>query len=468
MGVVAVTPPPQERFRALKYFPRALGEGEGGALAGLGPRTFEIRGLAVRSDRRGGGRVAAALCYAALESAARMGADGFVAMAISSSEAMYRRAGFELACSAESSDAVSCGLASYRLMFGEGRRVLRNAARFQRALSSFEWQVEGPAMGAEHGSSSEACGALACDVLDAWFPPSPAALEAIAGAPANRTPETGAWSLASLVERRRGLLPGSAVAGCGSSELIHALFRALRPLTVAVREDAYSEYRYAAELYGAAIVGPGAPRFDAKVIVNPNNPTGETVPASAIAAEAAARPDSWLVVDETYSDFAAGGASSVERLHLPNVIVVKSLSKCWGLSGVRAGYLACNAPSLVERIRREQPPWTVSNAAAAAAAAALSGESAEYYSRMWLETHRERSLLALELRRAGVRTLTGPANWVTLPDASRADIEAWKASGVRVRKMHPAGARVTVLPRHRARIVRTLGAPAVGGAALFR
>jgi histidinol-phosphate/aromatic aminotransferase/cobyric acid decarboxylase-like protein len=478
VGVVALTPPPVARFRALKYFPGFL-EGflEGSQTeypaeppreSPAADRTFEIRGLAVRADRRGTGRVAAALCYAAIETASRMGAEGFVAMAIDSAQAMYLRAGFVFAerdavAERDTGAVVTCGRTSYRLMVADAGAVLRSATILQRALASFEWRVEGPALGAEHGSSSEAGGSLACDVLDAWFPPSPAALAAIAAAPANKTPETGAWSLASAVERRRGLLPGSAVAGCGSSELIHALFRALRPGTVSLRDDTYSEYRYAAELYGASVVGPDADRFDAKVVVNPNNPTGETVSASALAAEAAARPDAWFVVDETYSDYAAGNRTSVERLHLPNVIVVKSMSKCWGLSGVRAGYLACNAPDLVARIRREQPPWTVSNAAAAAAEAALSCESEEHYRLAWLDTHRERSLLALELRRLGAKVRTAPANWVTLPEATRADVEAWKASGLRARKMYPAGARVTVLPRHRARILRTIVAPRGGG-----
>jgi histidinol-phosphate aminotransferase len=97
---------------------------------------------------------------------------------------------------------------------------------------------------------------------------------------------------------------------------------------------------------------------DLVVLANPNNPTGNLDPAARIAG--LARPGRTLVVDESFIDFVPGeSASLASRRELPGLVVLRSLTKIWGLAGLRAGYLL--GPSeLVERLAAHRQPWSVS------------------------------------------------------------------------------------------------------------
>jgi histidinol-phosphate/aromatic aminotransferase/cobyric acid decarboxylase-like protein/adenosyl cobinamide kinase/adenosyl cobinamide phosphate guanylyltransferase len=108
-------------------------------------------------------------------------------------------------------------------------------------------------------------------------------------------------------------------------------------------------------------VGPDAGMV---VLGNPNNPTGTLEPAHAIAG--LARDGRLLVVDEAFMDFVAGQAESLAgRRDLPGLVVVRSLTKVWGLPGLRAGYLLAPAP-VVSALQAGRQPWAVSAPALAA------------------------------------------------------------------------------------------------------
>lgn len=108
---------------------------------------------------------------------------------------------------------------------------------------------------------------------------------------------------------------------------------------------------------------------DLVVLTNPNNPTGNLDPPEQIAR--LARPGRTLVVDESFIDFVPGDrASLAARRELPGLVVLRSLTKVWGLAGLRAGYLL--APSdLVERLAAHRQPWSVSTPALTAIAMCL-------------------------------------------------------------------------------------------------
>ncbi len=100
---------------------------------------------------------------------------------------------------------------------------------------------------------------------------------------------------------------------------------------------------------------------DLVVLANPNNPTGNLDPPALIAR--LARPGRTLVVDESFIDFVPGERSSLApRRELPGLVVLRSLTKVWGLAGLRAGYLL--APGdLVDRLAAHRQPWSVSTPA---------------------------------------------------------------------------------------------------------
>jgi histidinol-phosphate aminotransferase len=114
---------------------------------------------------------------------------------------------------------------------------------------------------------------------------------------------------------------------------------------------------------------PAAVPGDADLVVvgNPTNPTSVLHPAATLAA--LARPGRVLVVDEAFADTVPGETESLaSRRDLPGLVVVRSLTKTWGLAGLRIGYLLGHA-DLLTRLAAAQPLWPVSTPALAAARA---------------------------------------------------------------------------------------------------
>jgi histidinol-phosphate/aromatic aminotransferase/cobyric acid decarboxylase-like protein len=183
-------------------------------------------------------------------------------------------------------------------------------------------------------------------------------------------------------------------------------------------------------------------RYDWIVLVNPNSPTGRYVPPDALARLLDDVPGETRVwIDETYVDFAGG--RSLERLAARslNVVVCKSMSKAYALSGVRAGYV-CGPAAMMRELRRRCPPWAVSLPAQIAACEAL--RAAEYYESRWRETAILRDELTQSLRAIGLYVVPGCANFVLcrLPahgPAAPAVVAAARGQGLFVREVTGMG-----------------------------
>jgi histidinol-phosphate/aromatic aminotransferase/cobyric acid decarboxylase-like protein len=152
--------------------------------------------------------------------------------------------------------------------------------------------------------------------------------------------------------------------------------------------------------------------YDLVVLVNPNNPTGQHIPRAALTevlTGVSARTRVW--VDEAYVDY-VGPGESLEGFasRSENVIVCKSMSKVYALSGMRAAYL-CAAMHQLADLAAITPPWAVSLPAQVAAVRALQDES--YYRDRYQRTHGLRAELIEGLRRIGIREIVpGAANFV--------------------------------------------------------
>lgn len=158
------------------------------------------------------------------------------------------------------------------------------------------------------------------------------------------------------------------------------------------------------------------PAADLVVIGNPTNPTSVLHPAEAL--RELARPARVLVVDEAFLDAVPGQPQSLLGADLPGLIVLRSLTKTWGLAGIRAGY-AAGHPSLLARLAEQQPPWSVSAPAVEALVACLEpaarAEAAAYARQVtgW------RDLLVAELAVAGFHCVPEPRAPFVLLDTSR-------------------------------------------------
>ncbi len=291
------------------------------------------------------------------------------------------------------------------------------------------------AIGTRFDDLSRSAGVVNADVLDAWFPPAPAVLQALQEHLPwllRTSPPTDCGGVLEVVSDVRGVPTSCLLPGAGSSDLMFlALPRWLTPSSrVALLDPTYGEYRHILDhVVGCEVralplrrgdgyevdmdeVLEAASSSDLLILVNPNSPTGRHVPRSRLVRlldELPLRTRVWI--DETYVEY-VGTEQSLESdvVHRPPAVVCKSMSKVYSLSGARAAYL-CGSPELLEPLRRFVPPWAMSLPAQVAAVAAL--QSLDYYAARYQQTHRLRDGLADALGALpGVDVLRGVANYL--------------------------------------------------------
>ncbi len=452
IGFVSLTPPWVGRYSLDKYLSRddmpLLDSGD----------AFEVRILTVESAYRDRG-IAMLLMYAALRWSASRGGQTIVAMGRAEVMAMYRRVGLEA-----TGRAVLSGDVRFEVMTATVAGLTQQAlgpfrSVFETLLSAVDWRLDVAAWprpdGCEHGGASfTAIGTdfrsldrrrevVAADVLDAWFPPAPAVLEALTLDPAwvaKTSPPTEAVGLLREIAASRGLPVKCLSVGAGSSDLIFRVFG--RWLTSASRvllvDPSYGEYVHIAErVIGAQVArfrlsadqgwhldldalstAVGSGHYDLVVVVNPNNPTGRHTPAASLreVIESAPPTTSWWI-DEAYLGYVDLAESLADLATInPSVAVCTTLSKMYALSGMRAAFLV-TTPEVAADIRRWTPPWAISLPAQIAAVAAL--REPKYYRACWSRTNDLRRELAAGLATMAdnVTVQDGAANFlsITLP-----------------------------------------------------
>ena len=155
---------------------------------------------------------------------------------------------------------------------------------------------------------------------------------------------------------------------------------------------------------------------DLVVVGNPTNPTGVLHPRADILA--LRRPGRLIVVDEAFADAVPGEAESLAGLALPDVLVLRSLTKTWSLAGLRVGY-ALGAPEVLARLTARRAHWplgTLQLEAITAASAPHAVAEAEAGARRLAEMRGE---LAAALSGLGLDVVAGVAPFVLfgVPDA---------------------------------------------------
>jgi len=179
---------------------------------------------------------------------------------------------------------------------------------------------------------------------------------------------------------------------------------------------------------------------DLVFVGNPTNPTSVLHPAESLVA--LARPGRTLVVDEAFADTTCARTSSgepeslAERTDLPGVVVVRSLTKTWGLAGLRIGYLLGPA-GLLTRLAAVQPLWPVATPALMAAVACASRRAVAAERRIAVGLAADRAYLVDRLRALPGVTVPGvPASAFVLLRVAGADRlrRALRARGYAVRR----------------------------------
>ena len=175
------------------------------------------------------------------------------------------------------------------------------------------------------------------------------------------------------------------------------------------------------------------------ILGNPNNPTGDMLPADVLARLLDGLPDALVVVDEVYSDLT--GRSFVELVQSrDNLAIVSSFSKVPALAGLRVGYVA-GTPQTASAVRRVLAPHSINIAAVVAATAYLEGGG---LTERFVRRYREqvaRSLAAIAAACAPLAksVYTGEANFVIAEFGARAPavLRVLDRAGIRVRALAP-------------------------------
>jgi histidinol-phosphate aminotransferase len=206
------------------------------------------------------------------------------------------------------------------------------------------------------------------------------------------------------VAKRHGRSPDEVLLTSGAVEAFVLLARALPPRRPVVIHPQFTEPELALCAAGCRVrrlvlappftLDPAAVPGDADLVVlgNPTNPTSVLHPRATV--RRLRRDGRLVVVDEAFADCDPDEPESLAAD--PDVIVVRSLTKTWGLAGVRAGYLLGPA-EIVARLRRAQPHWPVNALALEACVACSTPEAVAEAARWAVALRRERAELATRL-----------------------------------------------------------------------
>ncbi len=262
------------------------------------------------------------------------------------------------------------------------------------------------------------------------FPPCPAVADAVADAARSRYPDSASWELRCALAERDGIRPECILVTNGVSQAIFLVAFAFADRGDVALEAAptYGDYAIASRLAGATVEDVPALSgehfaFPAERLRNaverrrpalvwvcsPNNPTGALATGEEIALlrEACARERSLPVLDESYVNLAPPGSSLLPSTD--GVLVLRSMTKDYGLPGVRLGYVV-GEPALIGHLSSLQPSWSVNACAQAAGIAAVRNQA--YYEKQWTLLRSLSAELASDVRAAGYAPFPSGANFL--------------------------------------------------------
>lgn len=279
---------------------------------------------------------------------------------------------------------------------------------------------------------------------------------------ANRYPEFLPERLRRLIADHVGVCEQQVVLGAGASGVVMQVLHAVTEPgdRIVLSEPTFDGYPIFTEMARLSPVTVGLDKrgrhdleamaeaaADARVVVlcRPHNPTGTLEPVADVQRFLRRVPDDTIVLlDEAYIEFVAP-QHRIDGPHLiqcfPNVVVVRTFSKAYGLAGLRIGY-GFSSPELAGTLWRMQLPFGMGVTSLVAVAACYDAE--DLLRQRILRISGERDYLSRRLRAMGVYTTDGHANFVYLPGVGQPWSEVFGGSGPKVRYYADGAARITV------------------------
>ena len=243
-------------------------------------------------------------------------------------------------------------------------------------------------------------------------------------------PDGNAFYLKRKLAARLGVEPANLVLGNGSNEIIEFVGHAfMRPgVDIVVSEYCFAIYPIVARMFGAGIItvqasGLGhdlgamleaiSPKTRVLFVANPNNPSGTLAPKEQVLELVDRVPDNvLLVMDEAYIEFLDDAPDLIETVRSgrkPNLLLMRTFSKIYGLAGLRLGY-GIGHPSLISAMEKIRQPFNINAIVQAGALAAL--DDVEHLDRTRRINAEGLAFFSEEFRRLGLVFVPSAANFV--------------------------------------------------------
>ena len=264
----------------------------------------------------------------------------------------------------------------------------------------------------------------------------------------SRYPSLYAGGLKAALAAYCSVEPSQIVTGCGSDDVLDSAIRAIADPgdVIALSEPSFAMIPIFARMNGLRAVGiPLLPDWDidaegllstgARIIYicSPNNPTGSRASDTAVR-RVLSESRGLVVLDEAYAEFDQNANYLAEARAHGRLLVVRTLSKAFGLAGLRIGY-AVGTAALVAEVEKSRGPYKVNALAERAAVAALT-EDRDWVRARIADAVEIRGRLARELTRLGLSPLPSAANFVLVPVPDARHLgTAMRRTGVAVRPM---------------------------------
>ncbi len=287
----------------------------------------------------------------------------------------------------------------------------------------------------------------------------------------NLYPESGAFYLRRALAKHLKIKEDTLVFGNGSNELLHLIAEAFVSPGDEVMFSSLSfvVYPIAADLAGGTAIQVPHKNFSHDIdgfikrlnvktkliyICNPNNPTGTTISREEFEKlMAAVNPKTIVALDEAYFEFTQdkNNPDGIKYLSkYPNLIVLRTFSKIYGLAGIRIGYAIAD-PDIIEIIERIRPPFNANSLAQAGAEAAILDR---LHLKKTLKANNDgKKYMYAELKKLGVKCVPTNANFIFVEFKSNCKVvfEGLLKKGLIIRPQFDNYARITIgtMPENR-------------------
>ena len=244
-------------------------------------------------------------------------------------------------------------------------------------------------------------------------------------------PDSDSTELKEEIARWLGINENNILAGNGSTELIYLIARVLKPKCALIPVPTFNEYERSLNCVSSELrylplkekkhfrfdisdIFSLLPQIDILYLCNPNNPTGVLYRKNEIISliEGAEKRGVLVVIDEAFMDFTDNETVIGEITRRENLIVIKSLTKFFGIPGLRLGYLVSNS-KMVDKISYYKEPWTVNVVAQKAGVVCLKDGNFRLKTKRFIDRERKYMLDKLS-RLKGLKPYLSPTNYLLI------------------------------------------------------